>query len=410
MKKMIKSKYIIGMMALGFIALSQTSCGDAKDSEIDNLVYISEAAMAKTKTLTMEDNGAKADLTVRLAKSIGSDVNVKISIDEAYLAAYNKINETDYKVPDAANFTIPTAATIKAGTVSAAPVSIEVKSFSTNGVKYAIPVCISEVDGGVDKAEASSHFIYLLEKPLKQLVPRFTWYNAMQAAPLTDWRIEVPNYTLEWWSKMSSSWGDGGYTTNNQAIFNSGGKDAAGKGIELYIRFGDLIYSDGYSYKNNFLQVKTFGSQFDTGNPVKGFGLTGKVWYHFAITYDASTGTTLLYKNGEQVASLSTSTGRAMWIDRLQMISSGQQYFPDYCEMCQVRMWKTTRTVNQIKNGMYSEVDPTNPDLILYLPMNEGSGDVLHDITGHGHDVTIGSLSHSSEAKKVTWTQYTFAK
>jgi hypothetical protein len=51
MKKMIKSKYIIGMMALGFIALSQTSCGDAKDSEIDNLVYISEAAMAQTKTL-----------------------------------------------------------------------------------------------------------------------------------------------------------------------------------------------------------------------------------------------------------------------------------------------------------------------------------------------------------------------
>lgn len=410
MKKMIKSKYTLGIIALGFIAFSQISCENAKDSEIDNLVYISEAAAAKTKTLTMDENGAKTDLTVRLAKSIGSDVNVKIAVDDAYLAAYNKINETDYVIPDAENFTVPTATTIKAGAVSAIPVSINVKSFSTNGVKYAIPVCISEVDGTVDKAEASSHFIYFLEKPLKQLVPKFTWYNSMQAAPLTDWRIEVPNYTLEWWSKMSSSYGDGGYTTNNQAILNSGGKDAAGNSIELYIRFGDLIYSDGYNYKNNFLQVKTFGSQFDTGNPVKGFGLTPKVWYHFAITYDAATGTTLLYKNGEQVASLSTSAGKSMWIDKLQLISSGQSYFPDFCEMCQVRLWKTTRTVNQIKNTMYSDVDPTNADLVLYLPMNEGSGDVLHDTTGHGHDVTIGNRSSSQSAKNVTWSQYTFAK
>ena len=58
------------------------------------------------------------------------------------------------------------------------------------------------------------------------------------------WGLALPNYTLEWWSKVTSKSGNGGYTKNNQAIINSGGS-----GTELYIRFGDLIYSENGSYK-----------------------------------------------------------------------------------------------------------------------------------------------------------------
>ena len=55
------------------------------------------------------------------------------------------------------------------------------------------------------------------------MVPQFTWYNAMKAAPTDeDWNLELSNYTLEWWSKMTGRNGVGGYTKNNQAIFNSG--------------------------------------------------------------------------------------------------------------------------------------------------------------------------------------------
>ena len=53
------------------------------------------------------------------------------------------------------------------------------------------------------------------------------------------------------------------------------------------------------------------------------------------------------------------------------VLSSGEEYFPDFCEMCQVRFWKVTRTVNQIKKSMYTEVDYTDKNLLLYLPMNE---------------------------------------
>lgn len=406
----MKTKSIISIWALGLLAWVNFSCEDAKNGEVDNLIYFSEAASAKTKTLSLEEGGTTTSVTVRLARAIDTDVNVTIGLDEALLDDFNKQNETDYKILESGKYTLSNTATIKAGSISSEPIGINIESFDTYGVQYAIPLTINSANSGIEKAQASSKIILFLVQPLKQPVPKFTWYNAMRALPKEDWRMELPNYTLEWWCKITAKNGTGGFTKNNQAIFNSGGADAEGKGIELYIRFGDLIYAESGKYKNNFLQVKTFGSQFDTGDPTAGYGLDAQQWYHFAITYDAGTGVTLIYKNGEQVASLTTSAGQSMWVDKLQMISSGSEYFPDFCEMCQVRMWKTTRTGNQVKKNMYNDLDPKNPDLILYIPMDEGEGTILHDITGNGHDVEIGNDSSASNATSVTWANYTFAQ
>jgi hypothetical protein len=395
---------------LGLLAIAATACNDAKYSEIDNLVYFSEAASAKSKTVSMTEETVSTSVTVRLGHSEDVDMTANVSVDTAYLNNYNKYNETDWKVPSSEYFAFSNSAKISAGSVSSAPINIEIKNFNTYGVKYAIPLSITSVDGNVKIAESSSKFIIFLSSPLIQPVPKFTWYNKMTAAPMDDWRLELPNYTLEWWSKITSKSGDGGYSTNNHAIFYSGGKNASGNELELYVRFGDLIYSDGWSYKNNFLQVKTLGSQFDTGDPTQGYGLDAGTWYHFAITYEASSGTTTLYKNGEKINTLNTASGQSMWIDRLQIVCSGQQYFPDWCELCQVRLWKTTRTQNQIQNSMYSDVDPSNADLVLYLPMNEGEGTILHDVTGNGHDVEVGNISDSADAKNFTWTTYSFTK
>lgn len=96
---------------------------------------------------------------------------------------------------------------------------------------------------------------------------------------------------------------------------------------------------------------------------------------------------------------INPDTGETIQMDyyskgTLGISGGGSQYFRDTCEMCQVRLWKTTRTANQIKKSMYSEVEYTNPDLILYYPMNEGVGvTTLHDVTGNGHDVEIGNLN-----------------
>ncbi|WP_294554951.1 DUF1735 and LamG domain-containing protein [uncultured Bacteroides sp.] len=389
-------KTLLKLMLLGILPFVQIACENAENAAIGNLIYINEASIAKTKEVTMQDEITRTSVTVRLAKAMGQDVTAELFLDEAALDAYNKKNETSYKLPEAKYVSFPEKITIAAGSVSADPVNIDIKSFETEGAQYAVPISIKEADG-IAKAEGSSNFMVVLVKPLKQSVPKFHPYNAMQAAPEGSWGMSLPNYTLEWWSKMSA------FSINNQAIFNSGGS------TELYIRFGDKIYASGGRYVYNFLQIKTMGAQFDTGDPTAGNGLEANEWYHFAITYDADTGTSLMYKNGTQIASLVSATGQPMIIDKLQMLSSSE--FSDACEICQVRLWKVTRSANQIKKGMYSEVEYTNKDLILYLPMNDGEGaTTLRDVTGNGHDMEIGNLKPSSpNHADVTWETYTFA-
>lgn len=394
---MKNNKLIISGFLLGLSALAFSSCEDAEKGTISNLVYFSEAASSKTEVVTLEEEDVMASLTVRLAKAIDTDVNVEIGIDESILTEYNSRNETDYRTIDAANFEFDSSVQIPAGSVSATPVNITIHPFSSEGVQYAIPVRITSVDGAVAKSEESSKFIFILEQPLIQAVPSFTASNSMSAAPVDeDWGLTLSNYTLEWWCKMS------GFSVNNQAIFNFSTDS------ELYIRFGDLVYASGSRYVYNFLQIKTLGSQFDTGDPTDGNGLEADTWYHFAITYEASTGTTSLYKNGVFLSSLSTETGKTITINGMSMICSGSSYFWDTCEMCQVRLWRTTRSANQINANMNKAVDATNTDLVLYLPMDEGEGSVLHDTTGNGHDVTIGNADNGGNSSAAAWNTYTF--
>ncbi|TYK42301.1 BT_3987 domain-containing protein [Bacteroides pyogenes] len=399
-------KIILKVLLFVCGSIFQTACNDASYKSVDNLVYISEASVGKIKDLPLLEEVNTISMTVRMARAVDRDIKVTISMDKGWLDEYNRINETAYKFPDPQNISFPKSVVIKAGKVSSEPIHVEVKTFETSGAQYALPISIQEVEGEVVKASGSSRFIFLFVKPLKQPVPKFTTgYNGMKALPDGEWNMSLPNYTLEWWSKVSSKDGSGGYTINNQAVFTSGGKDT-----ELYVRFGDLIYAQGGAYKNNFLQVKTMGSQFDTGNPVTGEGLVGGKWYHFAITYDGGSGTTLLYKNGQKVAALSTGEGRDMVINGLSIISSGN-YWRDVCEMCQVRFWKVTRTQNQIQKNMYSEVEYNHKDLILYYPMNEGKGTKIKDVTGNGHDTEVGSMyPGNSNGKIVTWNEYSFAQ
>lgn len=399
MKKTIK------IFALGLLSAALFSCQDAALPAIDNMVYISDAANGKVGTVTMAEGDTKVSFTVRLAHEATEDIKVAIAIDQSVLANYNETYQASFNHVAAENLEVPALAVIPAGSVSSEPITINVKSFDPMGAPYALALRISS-KGSVPVAESSSKYIIQLMKPLKQLCPKFAWDNAMQCNPIEDaWGYELMNYTLEWWVRMTGYYSDDqGFNKNNQAIINSGGQDC-----ELYIRFGDLIYSDGWSYDNRFLQIKTMGSQFDTGDPTQGHALTSAQWYHFAISYDGNTGDNLMYMNGQMVSKLNTGAGRPMRIDRFQMCSSGSQYFPNYAEMCQVRLWKTTRSETQIQKNMRSEVAYNSPDLIMYLPMSEGEGSVLHDVTGNGHDCTIGSLPGTgSNNQAVAWTEYAF--
>lgn len=370
----MKKIYIL-CFSIALLGVLFTGCNNAEYEEKDNSIYMSDAASStKSITLTM-DNGVDINVNVRLAKAINSDVEVEIKLNPTLLDSYNEQNSSEYHpVP---NFQLPTGAkvVIPAGELGAV-YKISVEDFDTEGKQYALGVELGNVvKGSIEKSVAMSKFIYLLSKPLNVSVPIMKGMgpenNArmVRAEPLTDWGITTSKWSLECWARMSA------YSKNNQAIFNTGSKEH-----EIYIRFGDK--NNPY----NYLQVKSLGGQGQTPS-----NLVANKWYHWAFVYD---GTTLkIFQNGEEIIKFDppAPAGGSVRFDFLQMISSSATYFPDKCAMNQVRLWKTAITQNQIKNNMFYSVDPKNPDLILYIPMDEGEGSSFSDITGNGHNAMAES-------------------
>lgn len=393
MKKTIK------IFALSLFSAALFSCQDAALPAIDNMVYISDAANGRIGTATMAEGDTEVSFSVRLARAAEEDIKVSIRIDESVLNEYNSTFQASFKHVPADSIAVPASVMIPAGAISSEPVTIVVKPFDTKGAQYAVSFRV-DADGNVPVADESSKYIIQLLKPLKQLVPKLSVDNAIKVEPMDDWGYELMNYTLEWWCKMIPKWGDNAFSTNNQAVINSGN---SAKGCELYIRYGDVIYGYG---PYNYLQIKTMGGQFDTGNPAEK-GLKSNQWYHYAISYDGNTGESILYLDGQVVSTLNTGAGRPMCIDSFELVQGGM--FENYAEMCQVRLWKTTRSASQIEKNMRSEVEYSNPDLLMYLPMNEGPGaTVFNDVTGNNHTAALGSHANGNKTEAFAWTEYAF--
>ena len=393
--KKLASKFF----AFGVIALSLSAC-DAKNDVIDNMVYISESASDPSSEIVLGKTGETAQTTinVRMAQKAAVDTKIQLALDESVLSDYNKLNQTEYVIVPSEYISFPSEVTIPAGSAMVG-VPVTITSFDgEKGVDYAAPLRIIGAD--MEISSGSSSHIITFGKPLIQSAPGFLSNNAMSM----DWDEEVslPNLTLEWWARVTNTSGTGGFSINNQAIFSFVSN------YELYVRFGDIVYADSNGRNlYNFLQIKTMGidANYDSGDPNK-TPLNWGEWIHFAHTYDAGTGDVILYMNGVEVNRNNGGAGNVFNITGLSMCSAGS-YHRDVIELAQVRLWKTTRTAAQIAKYMKKEVKYNDPNLVFYLPMNEGSGSVLHDVTGNGHDVTIGSNGGSNNQAH-SWTEYTF--
>ena len=398
------------LLAFSFVSAALMSCENEALPVIDNMIYINGADAGRVGTIDMATEGdTELQFTVRLAKAVDHDVTVSIAIDPQVIEDYNERYQGGYKPVEKSNIKAPVLTTIPAGSVNSNPVVVKVSPFETGGAKYAIGVKVSST-GDIPVAEETSKFIFYMMKPLHQMVPMWKKDCAAQCLPYTDWGMELLNCTLEWWCRLVPYYENRPFYTNNQCLIHcTSSRDNNG----MYVRFGDLVYG---SYDFNYLQVKTMGGQFDTGNPADGKGLSANTWYHFAVSYDGTTGESKLYQDGQLVAVFSSMAGVPMYIDAVRL---AQNMSYDYVEMCQLRLWKTTRTEAQISNNMRSEVEYTDKDLVMYLPMNEGPGaKVINDVANDDenethHSATFGVIpSLAGDAGGTDeahgWNEYAF--
>ena len=399
-------KLVFNIFALGIFATSFTACEDAKNDVIDNMIYISEAASASAGEIILGKTGEVSTgvVTVRSGRVAESNIKVQIALDDAVLKNYNSRNDVEFTIIPSEYITLPSSVEIPAGS-SQVEVPFTVTSFDgEKGVEYAAPIKVVAANG-IPVSEGSGAYIYTFGKPLIQKAPGFYYDSKMNMV----WpeQVDLTNFTLEWWARCTNTYGTGGFSVNNQAMFSF----AANK--ELYIRFGDIVYVDQNTGRNmyNFLQIKTMGidANYDSGDPNKNPLKWGE-WIHFAHTYDAATGDVVLYMNGKEVNRNNGGAGTVFNFTGCSMFGSGRTYFRDIIEMCQLRMWKTTRTPAQIAKNMKKEVKYNDPDLLFYFSMNEGEGEELHDVTGNGFGLSFGSGYTDGTPRKqaYSWTEYTW--
>lgn len=399
-------KITLKTLALGMFIASFTACEDAPNDVIDNMVYISEAASASAGEIILGMSGevSTGAITVRAGQIAATDIKVKLALDNSVLADYNSRNEVEFAIIPAEYISLPSEVTIPAGS-SQVQVPFSVTSFDgEKGVEYAAPIKLLSATG-VPVSTGSGAYIYTFGKPLVQKAPGFYYDSRMKM----EWpgQVDLTNFTLEWWVRCTNRYGDGGFSINNQAMFSF----TANK--ELYVRFGDIVYVNENTGRNmyNFLQIKTMGidANYDSGDPNKNPLKWGE-WIHFAHTYDAATGDVVLYMNGKEVNRNNGGAGTVFNFEGCTMFGAGYTYHRDIIEMCQLRMWKTTRTAAQIEKNMKKEVKYNDPDLLFYFPMNEGEGQVLNDVTGNGFGLSFGSgyTDGTPRLEAYSWTEYTW--
>lgn len=404
----MKMNKIIKSFAVLALAAAFTACNDAKYAPLGSeggepVVYFNEATSSRGGSMAMLGEALTQNLTVRLSGATDHDVTVTLGVDESLLADYNNRMSTAYEVLPEEYYSLETeTVVIPKGSVAAPSVALTIMPFKTEGgISYALPVKIASCTGAKIADRPSNYVVEFVTEIGEQPAAEFQNYRcATQLDPQTDWNLELYEYTLEWWVNQPL------FNINNQAIINSGSND---KSTNLYIRFGDVNHSGANRYA--YLQIKTMGSDQGLESPAPETNpLQTNTWYHFAIVYKSSDGTSTLYMNGEQVSQATAAAGTPMDMDKVQICHIGQgeeMYRPNNTRMCQLRLWKTARTQQELKQYMYIEPRYNDPNLEFYLPMNEGNNDegIFHDVTGNGHNGTFGNMRASQyPSAPMKWT------
>ena len=360
---------IIKAGILLFSAAALAACDNAGYQEVENGIFISEAAPSTTFNKQIENLTVKGDVStaihVRLAQPLDKDVHVKLGLAESFVAEYNATYGANYEILSEEYLSFDRETVIPAGSLSSDAVNINIKRYPTgDGIAYCVPVCIESADADIEIMPASGRIMYMLTAPLMQKVPGIV--SSTVPTGTGDWGVATNEWTLEGWVNMGS------FPINNQAIFTGDCTNPDGGWNEIYVRFGDA------NVPYDVMQIKTGGSQWESTTK-----FTRNTWYHVAISY--ANGKAVLYVNGQEDSSKDITA--SYLINNLTLCGSGS-YFRTTALMAQVRFWKKALAPAVIKDAMNREVPADSDGLFGYWKLNEGEGDKFKDSTSNGFDLT----------------------
>jgi hypothetical protein len=141
--------------------------------------------------------------------------------------------------------------------------------------------------------------------------------------------------------------------------------------------------ADNYSQislVNGAIIVKTSNNTSTKFREVSSSVLNMNEWYHVAYTYDKSTNLSYLYINAKE-DNTTSDTGFTSGFDQISAIlkingnGTGSDITID-----ELRIYNNARTIDEIKDNMNKQLDPSLNGIVLYYNFDENHGSTAYDI------------------------------
>lgn len=348
---------VYALLAVATLASCQNELfkNDATKFETEQGVYVPKESSSYQLFVADGANQEVSELKIALAKPQGGQVSAQLrSGGQAALDRYNKANGTNYQLLPESMYELASNVTFESNhTVASIP--LKIKDLQFKGDAYALPIEIVGSDSKVIDAQKDALLV------LNQIIYTKAWKSGGSQIG-TQWPSgKYGAWTFEAMVRRSR------YTSNNRSILGS--ETSGGVRDEIYTRFGDVTITPKQ------LQIKTGGSQIDI--PASKLSAKDNEWYMLSFVYDGTN--TLVYVNGQEVAKTQIRDGEyeihGIWIGGANEL------------VREVRVYKTARTADQIAASTWKMVDPTDPNLLVYYPLNGKkrdfkTGKITEDETG----------------------------
>lgn len=378
------------------LLLCATGC-DNKDysnaSPFDNVVYLDAAKLKDVSNFTFNrtiETGQK-EISALLARPVGEDINVGIKVDASLVNTYNARLGANYTMLDAKHYKLSAGQTvIPQGEISSKPVTIDFSGLTDLEIDagYLLPITIDQVSGGMGTLGGSKTICYVVRRSSA----------ITTAVNLKNNFFEVPGFdkdspTAGVVNNMKQLTYEAIIRVNDFKNGTIAREISTIMGIEQYclFRLGDA------GFPAQQLQFSCNEIKFPNADNSK--LLQEGEWYHVAVTFDTEKKVAAIYVDGREQSRIEDyGKGEAINLGMQKQgdfkFKIGHSYgdMTDFSrqldgEICEVRIWNTARTQQEIYKNMYNIEDPENtPGLCAYWKFNEGEGDIAKDYSGHGND------------------------
>lgn len=327
---------------------------------------------------SVEDFGTQKEerFVVSLAKENTQNVSIRLAINPQEVQKYNQVYGTSFLEFPSENVELTSSLRIDAGKVNSEIGSVKmlISSDMKENTPYLLAISMTSVSGGIEIMDTSKTLFYAIEL-VKGQITKTVKITRQEYFALEGVKTIGTTFTLE-----GLIWVD---------EFRGPGEGEAGistfMGVEgaTLLRFGDAGIDPDHLQANG----QDIGVKFKT-----------KQWYHIALVVDNSK--SIAYVNGEKVMEFAKSgnlvSTNPFYIGRSYSDNRGIE-----ARLSELRVWRTARTSQQIKDNMY-EADATSADLWAYWKMNEVKNGKIVDASSNEINLVLKGQAGKTGDQAIT--------